>query len=1430
MWLAVAAATGTLGILLSGGATAAALSSCQTSGPAGGTYTATVCLTTPSDGATVSGPTTVTATVTRSGTPTPPGAQRVVFYLDGVYQLTDYQSAYTWTLPSDRFVDGSHTLEVESLMRDGFTTARASINLTFQNGVTQPPVNTNHFTPTPGTAPAPGQPTVVAAVGDGAGGEQGETDVVNLIQSWNPNLFLYLGDVYEKGSMPEFYNWYRPSTWYGGLRSITDPAVGNHEYSTPQATGYFDYWDNIAHYYSFNAGAWHIVSLDSTSQFGQTQPGSAQYNWLSTDLAFNRQPCTLVYYHHPVFNIGQEGYTSRFDAIWALMAQHGVDIVLNGHDHTYQRWQPLDAGGAVTANGITEFVAGTGGHSQGSFVTTDSRVAASATGFGALQLTLNQTGAGYSYVSSSRTVLDSGSIACRSIKDTTPPAVPSGLTAVPASKSQIDLSWNPSSDNVGVTGYDVFRDDTLLTSLGPQTTYSDTSASAGTTYSYQVRAKDAAGNLSALTTPAAATTPTTGALFADGFESGDLSKWTTVNRLTVQQGQVFSGLWGAEASGNNTSAYAWKDLPSPRNELYFQVHFKVLSQGANSVYLARLRTGAGAPLVTLFVSSTGKVGYRNEVTGVANTSTSAATSGAWHTAQLHAVVNDTSSTVEVWLDGTRLDSISGATSLGTTGIGRVELGNSVTNQVYDFAFDDVAYDAGPISDATPPSAPANLVASAKSGSEVDLAWSASSDDVGVVAYDVYRNGVKVDETNGSTTTYADKTVTPLTYYYYSVRARDAAGNASAPSNQTALTTPDVFADDFESGDLSHWSTVSGMVAQQDNVFAGAWGARATSAGAAAASSTAIFPQAVPSLETRVQFYIESQGPNSVTLVRFRTATAASLVSAFVSSTGKLGIRNDTTSPATTTTSTVTVAPGTWHLLQLHATVGDPSSRVDVLLDGSEIAALSGPTTLGTAPIGRLELGESATSRTYSVAFDNVVANTTFSGDTNPPSAPTGMTGTPVSGTRIDLSWTASTDDVGVTGYRVVRDGSPVADVSGTTYSDTTGPGETHTYEVRAYDAAGNVSDPSNSVTVSSSDTTAPTAPPDLNATAASATKVDLSWTASTDNVAVDHYQIIRGGTKIAETTGAGTTYSDTTVVDTTTYSYTVKAVDAAGNVSAPSPASTVTTPDGTPPTAPTNLAASASAPNRVQLSWGTSSDNVGVTGYRVYRDGAKIADVTSRSYTDQSTQQSTTYVYTVTAVDAAGNESAPSAARSVKTPRDSSAPSTPSNLRVSGQAPGEIDLSWNASTDNVGVAGYGVYRSNVKIADVTTTSYADSSVQQGVTYSYRVRAYDAAGDTSSASNSASVVADWTAPNAPTGLRTTRVSQNRVDFTWDTPSENVKVTGFLLFRNGVQIANITHNSYSDRSAPRGSTVAYTVKAYDAAGNTSASSNPLSVGVP
>lgn len=179
---------------------------CKTSGPAGGSYTATLCVSTPGSGATISGATPVTATVAFSGT-TPPGVQRVTFYLDGLYLITDYSAPYTFTLPSERHIDGSHVLEAESLLRSAFTTSRVATPLTFANGVTTPLVNTRTFTLANAT-PAAGKPLVVAAAGDGAGGSQSEADVVGLIKSWNPNLFLYLGDVYEDGSPTEFTNWY----------------------------------------------------------------------------------------------------------------------------------------------------------------------------------------------------------------------------------------------------------------------------------------------------------------------------------------------------------------------------------------------------------------------------------------------------------------------------------------------------------------------------------------------------------------------------------------------------------------------------------------------------------------------------------------------------------------------------------------------------------------------------------------------------------------------------------------------------------------------------------------------------------------------------------------------------------------------------------------------------------------------------------------------------------------------------------------------------------------------------------------------------------------------------------------------------------------------------------------------------------------------
>jgi hypothetical protein len=390
--------------------------SCASSSPASAAYTVKICFAAPATGSTLSGDVSVSAAIRLTGTKRA-NLESVVFYLNGTYLLTTYSSPYTFTLPTAQWVDGNYTLSVEAQMRDKFTTQQGSMPVVFKNGITALPVNTNHFQPTSGKPAASGAPFLVAAGGDGASGEPSADAVTKLIASINPNLLLYLGDVYENGSPAEFYNWFgTTSTYFGQFRAITDPTVGNHEYLTPGASGYFNYWDNIPNYYSFNADGWHFISLNSNSPKISVDPGSTQYQWLQQDLAANANTCTIVYYHHPLYNIGTEPAATYMAPIWALLAKYGVSIVLNGHDHDYQRWVPLDSSGQPNPNGVTEFVVGSAGHGIQKFTKTDSRVAYSndtqPASFGILLLQLSQTGASFTYQATSGNVLDSGSIPC----------------------------------------------------------------------------------------------------------------------------------------------------------------------------------------------------------------------------------------------------------------------------------------------------------------------------------------------------------------------------------------------------------------------------------------------------------------------------------------------------------------------------------------------------------------------------------------------------------------------------------------------------------------------------------------------------------------------------------------------------------------------------------------------------------------------------------------------------------------------------------------------------------------------------------------------------------------------------------------------------------------------------------------------------------
>jgi YD repeat-containing protein len=286
-----------------------------------------------------------------------------------------------------------------------------------------------------------------------------------------------------------------------------------------------------------------------------------------------------------------------------------------------------------------------------------------------------------------------------------------------------------------------------------------------------------------------------------------------------------------------------------------------------------------------------------------------------------------------------------------------------------------------------------------------------------------------------------------------------------------------------------------------------------------------------------------------------------------------------------------------------------------------------------------------------------------------------------------------------------------------------------------YDAAGN-----RTQTTSKSESIAPSVPTGLGATAVSQTQINLSWSASTDTggSGLAGYKIYRGGSQVG--TSPTTSYSDSSLAAGTTYSYKVAAYDVAGNVSAQSSAASATTLDTTAPSVPTGLNGSAASATQINLTWNASTDNVGVTGYRVYRGGSQIGTSATTAYTDSTVVGSTTYSYTVAAYDAATNVSAQSSPKSVSTP-DVTPPSTPTNLSATAASPSRINLSWSASTDTggSGLAGYRVYRNGggTPIATVATTSYSDTNLAASTAYSYTVRAYDNATNTSGQSNTAS---------------------------------------------------------------------------------------------
>jgi chitodextrinase len=445
-------------------------------------------------------------------------------------------------------------------------------------------------------------------------------------------------------------------------------------------------------------------------------------------------------------------------------------------------------------------------------------------------------------------------------------------------------------------------------------------------------------------------------------------------------------------------------------------------------------------------------------------------------------------------------------------------------------------------------------------------------------------------------------------------------------------------------------------------------------------------------------------------------------------------------------------------------------------------------------------------------------------DVTKPTTPLLPVGIARSELQIDLSWVLSTDNVAVAGYKISRNGvlvgnSPTANFSDTPLDEAT----TYTYTVWAYDASGNKSSASTAITLSTLDVSIPSKPTALGATAVSGSEIDLTWVASTDNLAVTGYKVYRGGVQVGTSTSAS--YKNTGLAQATLYSYTVAAYDAAGNTSVQSGADDATTFDVSAPTVPTGLAGTPTSSSKIDLVWNASSDNVHVSGYDVYTGGVFLSSPKTASYTVSGLAEATSYTFTVRARDDAGNASAQCAAITAKT-LDVSAPSKPAGLTATPKSSSQIDLAWSASTDNVGVTGYKIFRDGVQIATTTLRTYSSTGLAEARQYAFTVAAYDASANTSPQSQSAKATTlDVTAPSKPTNLQATVDSPTRIILSWSVSTDNLAVTGYRIYRNGVQIATKTSATYTDSGLARNTSYTYTVAAYDAAGNVSAQSTAV-----
>ena len=737
----------------------------------------------------------------------------------------------------------------------------------------------------------------------------------------------------------------------------------------------------------------------------------------------------------------------------------------------------------------------------------------------------------------------------------------------------------------------------------------------------------------------------------------------------------------------------------------------------------------------------------------------------------------------------------------------------------------------PAQDTTPPSTP-TIYGSAQSPTSASLSWTTSTDNVGVAGYELKRNGTLVS--NSNTTFYNDSSLSPSTTYSYTIRAFDASGNYSnstsvsittqanppAPSTSLAFTQPTNNSTVDNSRSILVSISYSGFTPDATYAILNVDGENNTFLSISSNSATGYMNTNRFSVGRHILSVSLSdiQGNNYIATQTVYFGVSAPVlnppvISAFVA------------------------VPST-------ITAGQSSNLSFVVSDAT---SLSINQNVGNVTGLSSKIVTPNTTTNYTITATNSVGTVTKSvtvtvnpyippSDTTPPSTPA-ISGSATSPTGATISWTTSTDNVGVTGYELKRNNTTISNGNVTSYTDSSlTPSTSYTYSIRAFDQAGNYST-SNATTITTP--SVPTPPTISSFSVAPSTTV--GGNSVTFNFAVSNAtsQAIDNG--VGTVTGTTKTISTQVVLATTTLAYTMTATNSVGSVTkqtvltlTPVPP-TPPTPDTTPPTAPANLTATTTQ-TTATLNWSASTDNIAVAGYTIARNNTPLATTTSLTYSDTSLTPSTTYLYTVRAFDTSNNVSTPAniSATTLATPTLPTVPSivsfgvTPSTV-VGGDS---VSFSWTAtSTPISGGLTYSLDQGIGFVNDVTKT-ISTQIVAATTTLIYTLTATNSVGSvtkqTSLTLTPVPLVQDTTPPSTPS-LSVSTTTQTSITLVWNSSTDNVGVTNYFVYRGGVKISTLSssQNTFNDTGLTPYTEYTYIVYAVDAAGNISLPSNAIKV---